>query len=188
MECHGKNSNTWETILNTETTMYPIANDSVVITRAPESSTAIALTHPIKYFGTSYNAVYVRSVIFPSNQPRSPRMESSPSTTWSMIYWRTPPRLPVLLFSPSTPKWTMPGRDSSPTPLSMVSPLSLARQLSESDETAHSVLTRASVAAGSQFGLTGFRPRYLHVFTFDKVRQAGSGNVSVSPSGADLFR
>uniref|UniRef100_A0A1I7XJA3 protein disulfide-isomerase n=1 Tax=Heterorhabditis bacteriophora TaxID=37862 RepID=A0A1I7XJA3_HETBA len=50
--------------------------------------------------------------------------------------------------------------------------------VNESDAAAYSLLTRSSIGIQNHFRLTSFHTRALHVFTFDRMRQAGSENLN----------
>ncbi|KAK6023624.1 EGF-like domain protein [Ostertagia ostertagi] len=50
--------------------------------------------------------------------------------------------------------------------------------INESDTSAYSLLSRSSIGVQNNFRLRNFRTKTLHLFTFDRMRQAGSENLN----------
>ncbi|VDM76976.1 unnamed protein product [Strongylus vulgaris] len=138
-----------------ETILYPIANDSIVVPRKMDAIASIDLPSPVFVFGKPYNTVYLSSNgILSFDRPLPGLIERAESLRESAIF-----ALHVQY------DYVREG-------------LVAYTYINESDSSAYSLLSRSSIGVQNNFRLPNFRTKTLHLFTFDRMRQAGSENLN----------
>ncbi|VDO48745.1 unnamed protein product [Haemonchus placei] len=136
-----------------ETILYPIANDSIVIPRKADALATINLPSPVFVFGKPYSKVYLSSNgVLSFDRPLPGLIERAESLHEAAVF-----ALHVQY------DYAREG-------------LVAYTYINESDMSAYSLLSRSSIGVQNNFRLTNFRTKTLHLFTFDRMRQAGSEN------------
>ncbi|EYC03910.1 hypothetical protein Y032_0091g2492 [Ancylostoma ceylanicum] len=138
-----------------ETILYPIANDSIVVPRKMDAIATIDLPSPVFVFGKAYHTVYLSSNgVLSFNRPLPGLIERAESLREAAIF-----ALHVQY------DYVREG-------------LVAYTYINESDSSAYSLLSRSSIGVQNNFRLSNFRTKTLHLFTFDRMRQAGSENLN----------
>nr|CDJ83750.1 Nidogen and EGF calcium-binding domain containing protein [Haemonchus contortus] len=138
-----------------ETILYPIANDSIVIPRKADAMATINLPSPVFVFGKPYSKVYLSSNgVLSFDRPLPGLIERAESLHEAAVF-----ALHVQY------DYAREG-------------LVAYTYINESDMSAYSLLSRSSIGVQNNFRLTNFRTKTLHLFTFDRMRQAGSENLN----------
>ncbi|VDM58889.1 unnamed protein product [Angiostrongylus costaricensis] len=138
-----------------ETILYPIANDSIVIPRKADAIAKIDLPSPVFVFGKPYNTVYVSSNgVLSFDRPLPGLIENAESVHEAAVF-------------------------------ALHAQYDYVREglvaytcITESDVSAYSLLSRSSISVQNNFKIPTFRTKTLHLFTFDRMRQAGSENLN----------
>lgn len=138
-----------------ETILYPIANNSIVVPRKANALATIDLPSPVFVFGKPYDTVYLSSNgVLSFDRPLPGLIERAGSLKEAAIF-----ALHVQY------DYVREG-------------LVAYTYINESDSSAYSLLSRSSIGVQNNFRMKNFRTKTLHVFTFDRMRQAGSENLN----------
>ncbi|PIO63556.1 calcium binding EGF domain protein [Teladorsagia circumcincta] len=183
-----------------ETILYPIANDSIVVPRKADALATIDLPSPVFVFGKPYERVYMKrkykrlqmsreSVAAKANTMKkdgTPGISGRPRPAISRLNHSTLSSNGVLSFDRP-----LPGIIERAETLREAAIFALhvqydyAREglvaytyINESDTSAYSLLSRSSTGVQNNFRLRNFQTKTLHLFTFDRMRQAGSENLN----------
>ncbi|KAK6060817.1 calcium binding EGF domain protein, partial [Cooperia oncophora] len=138
-----------------ETILYPIANDSIVVPRKADAVATINLPSPVFVFGKPYDKVYLSSNgVLSFDRPLPGLIERAESLREAAVF-----ALHVQY------DYAREG-------------LVAYTYINESDSSGYSLLSRSSIGVQNNFRLSDFRTKTLHLFTFDRMRQAGSENLN----------
>ncbi|CAD6187998.1 unnamed protein product [Caenorhabditis auriculariae] len=138
-----------------ETILYPISNDSIVIPRSWNSIATLPLISPLRLFGRQYDTAFLSTNgVLSFDQPLPGLVENADAIHASAVFALH-----------AQYDYVREG-------------LVAYTYINETDAVAFPLLTRASLSVQQAFGISSFRTRSLHIFTFDRVRQAGSENLN----------
>ncbi|WKY01519.1 hypothetical protein Q1695_015487 [Nippostrongylus brasiliensis] len=138
-----------------ETILYPIANDSIVVPRKADAVATIDLPSPVFVFGKAYHTVYLSSNgVLSFERPLPGLIERAEALREAAVF-----ALHVQY------DYVREG-------------LVAYTYINETDSSAYSLLSRSSIGVQNNFRLSDFRTKTLHLFTFDRMRQAGSENLN----------